>query len=274
MRNPELKAVSGAAAGILASCLALCSVRAEIPEPDNILYGTIILGNSPVTAAQTDVVIEARRTTNGPPVASYRMGTNPRIGNFYSLLIPLESLPPVTDPAASQTGDSLIIVVTDLSGTRGQTTYVLGQRGQVERVDFGAAVLDGDGDGLPDAWELLHFGSLNQNGSSIAANGLTVFENFVSGADPSSTNNLFKLNIAVSNNQTIVSFLALRAEGTGYESRSRYYSLETTPALVPNSWAGVPGFTNLLGNNQILRFQTAVTNSPTFYRSRVRLQGP
>ena len=250
------------------------SAKAEIREPDNVLYGTITLSNVPITAARTDVIIEARRTIGGPAVASYRMGTNPRIGNFYALEVPLESMPPVIDPDASQTGDSLFIVVSDASGLRGQTTYVLGERGQVQRVDFGTALPDSDADSLPDAWELLHFGNLNQNSSSIAPNRLSVLQNFVSGTDPNSTNSLFKLSITTSNNQRIVSFLALRAEGVGYEGKSRFYSLEAGANPTATSWLGVANFTNLLGNNQTLIFQTTSTNSPAFYRSRAWLQGP
>lgn len=141
-------------------------------------------------------------------------------------------------------------------------------------MDFGTAIPDSDADTLPDAWELLHFGNLNLNGNSIAPNGLTVLNNFVSGADPSSTNGLFKLNITASNNQKIVSFLALRAEGAGYEGKSRFYSLETSTSLTATSWLGVANFTNLLGNNQTLLYQTTNTNSPAFYRGRVWLQIP
>lgn len=129
MQNPKLKRATKAAAQAFIISL-FYSAKAEIREPDNVLYGTITLNNVPVTAARTDVIVEARRLINGPAVASYRMGTNPRIGNFYSLEVPLESLPPVADPVASQTGESLIIVVMDASGLRGQTTYVLGERGQ------------------------------------------------------------------------------------------------------------------------------------------------
>ena len=257
----------------LAAALLLAPMaRSEIAEPDNVLYGTITLDNAPVTAARTDVTVEARRAINGPALASYRMGTNPRIGNFYSLELPLESLPPATDPAASQTGDSLIIVVTDSSGVRGQTTYVLGERGNVQRVDFGAAAADSDGDTLPDAWELLHFGSLVQDGDSVAANGATVRHNFVAGSDPASTNDLFTLHLVVSNNQQIVSFLALRADGTGYEGRSRFYALERSVGSPAGSWLGVPNFTNLPGNNQLLIYQAAATNSPLFFRGRVWLE--
>lgn len=271
------KTIRAAAPLLISVCVSFLlvpSAKAEIREPDNVLYGTITLNNVPVTAARTDVVIEARRTVNGPAVASYRMGNNARIGNFYALEISLESVPPVIDPAASQTGESLTIVVTDVSGLRGQTPYVLGERGQVQRVDFGTAISDSDADGLPDTWELLHFGNLNQSGGSIAANGATVMQNFVCGADPNRANDPFKLNITVSNNQRGISFFARRAEGIGYEGRSRFYSLESAASLTATSWSGVANLTNLPGNNQTLLFQTTSTNSPAFYRGRTWLEGP
>jgi len=274
MKNDKPQLFGVASRALIVLLVLLHFARAEIKEPDNVLYGTITLNGAPVTAAQTDVVVEARRLINGAAIASYRMGANPRIGNFYALEVRLESLSPVSDPAVSQTGDSLIIVVTDASGVRGQTTYVLGERGHAQRVDFGTAIPDSDADTLPDAWELFHFGNLNQSGSSIAANGSTVLQNFVSGADPFSTNSLFKLSVIISNNQRIVFFLARRAEGAGYEGRNRFYSLEAGASLTAATWVGVANFTNLLGNNQMLLFQTTSTNAPVFYRGRAWLQGP
>ena len=71
--------------------------RADVTEPDNVIYGAITLGATPVTAAQTDVVIEARKTTNGSVVSSYRMGENPAFGDAYSLEIPLEAFVPLAN---------------------------------------------------------------------------------------------------------------------------------------------------------------------------------
>jgi hypothetical protein len=277
MRNPKrnfFSATTGAMPLVLLGFLLVSLARAELKEPDNVLYGTITLDNVPITAARTDVVVEARRLTNGPAIASYRMGSNSRLGDFYALELRLESLTPVSDAAASQTGESLLIVVRDMSGLRGQTTYTLGERGQVQRVDLGTALPDSDNDGLPDSWEQFHFGNLDQNGGSMSLNGWSVLQNFISGTDPFSTNGFFKLNISVSNNLQIVSFLARRAEGAGYEGRSRLYSLETATNLAAISWTGVAPFTNVAGDNQTVLFQTTSTNAPVFYRSKVWLQPP
>jgi hypothetical protein len=260
----------------MASVLALFvpQTRAGLPEPDNILYGTITLDNQPVTAARADVVVEARRLISGPAVASYRMGSSSQAGGYYSLRIPLESALPLINPDASLTGDSLFIVVLDASGIRSQTTYTVGDRAMVQRLDFGSAVLDGDGDGLPDAWETLNFGSLNVAANSINLNGQTALQNYVAGTNPNDTNSVFSVSVSITNNLRLVSFQAFRAEGVGYEGLSRYYSLEYSTNVGASAWAGVDNYTNLLGNNQTLTYQSSDTNSPVFYRGKVWLQGP
>jgi hypothetical protein len=256
------------------SVLFIANGRAEIPEPDNVLYGTITLDGSPVTAARTDVVVEARRLTNGPAIASYRMGSNPELGSFYSLRVRLESLAPVLDTNASPAGANLFIVVRDTSGARQQAGYTVGERGQIQRLDFGAAIPDSDGDGLPDAWEIQYYGNLNQNGGSIGANGRTLLENFIAGSAPNDTNTLFKLSVSASGGQRFVSFVARRAEGVGYEGRSRFYTLESSTNVTQGPWTGITGFINILGNNQTVTYQAPVTNTRAFHRGRVSLTEP
>lgn len=254
------------------ACFVFMTAHAEISEPDNVVYGTITLGSTAITAAHTDVVVEVRRLINAPAIARYRMGDNPQAGNFYLLRLKLESVAPLLDPDASSGGDSLFIVVTDSTGVRAQNSYLIGERGQFHRLDFGAAVSDSDGDGLPDAWEAHYFGSLSQNGGSLGANGLSALQNFVAGTNPNDPNSGFKLNIALNGNQKAVSFTALRAEGPGYDGLTRTYSLEASPAIAPASWSGVSGFTDVAGNNQTVTYQTAGSSAPAFFRGKITLQ--
>lgn len=131
---------------------------AEIPEPDNVFYGIIQLGVTQVTAADTDVLVEARKgSLNGPVVASYRMGSSALAGNFYALRIPVEAFNPLTDANSSRVGALIHLSVSDTSGIRVEKTTSIAGRGNLVRVDFSQP--DGDGDGLPDSWELQHFGS-------------------------------------------------------------------------------------------------------------------
>jgi len=222
-----------------------------------------------VTAARTDVLIEARRTTNGPAIASYRMGSNPALGNFYSLTLALESVSPVTN---SQVGDSVFITLLDGTGLRAQTGFLITERGTAQRIDFGAVVIDGDGDGLPDAWELFHFAGLGQNTNSPAANNQTAWQHYLAGTDPNDPDDGFRLHLAQSNGMKNVSFLARRAEGPGYEGMTRLYTLETGTNLTNPTWAGVSGFLALPGENQSVVHQTAGNGGAAFFRGKITLQ--
>lgn len=248
------------------------TTRAVVSEPDNVLYGAITLNNQPVTSGQIDVIVEARRTVNGPAIARYRMGSTLRLGNFYSLRIPVESTP-LTNPDASQSGDNLVIIVSDLSGRRIEAPYRVGDRASVQRLDLGSSVPDSDGDGLPDAWELLHFGNLSSGPNTLTANGYTARYNHLIGADPNNANSLFRVTLQPSGTQLAVSFFARQSAGVGYEGTTRYYSLESaTDTLGP--WNGVAGYTNLFGNNQTITYQAPAPTAPIFYRGRVWLQSP
>ena len=138
-----------------------CAVlsRAEVPEPDNVVYGFITLGAVPVTSADTNVIVEARKSLTGPVVARYRMGDNPAYADAYSLEVPLEAFFPLIDPDASRVGALVYLSVRDPSGVRDTRTLAVAQRGQLVRLDF--AEPDSDGDRIPDRWELQYFGSVS-----------------------------------------------------------------------------------------------------------------
>jgi hypothetical protein len=247
--------------------------RAGLSEPPSIVYGAVSLNNQPVTAARADVLIEARRLLNGPALASYHMGSDAAAGNFYSLRIPIESLAPANNPAAAQAGETLYIVVTDGVGHRQDATCRLGGRGAVQRLDLGPVLLDNDTDYLPDAWEMLYFGNLNREWSTICPNGLIAWANYQAGSDPNSTNGLFRVASQLSGDQLVISFFARRASGAGYEGAVRHYFLEAASDAVTGPWTAVPGFTDVVGNDRTITFQTAFPNAPMFFRGQVWVEG-
>jgi hypothetical protein len=248
--------------------------RAVLPEPDNILYGTIALDGRPIGAGDSNISIQARRTPTGPPIAQYQMGTDPRAGNFYSLRIPLESITPKTDADATLTGDAIYIVVTEFNEDREVRPYTVGQRGAFSRIDIGTALPDSDGDGLLDAWELAMFGNLAQgpNGDPDG-DGQTNLEEYLAGTNPAGAGSALQLTIASQENQIVTSFLAVKAQGPGYEGFTRRYSLQYSTNLGAGLWLDVPNYTNLVGNDATITYQSPA-NSSRFFRGKVWLEAP
>lgn len=259
----------------LLALLVLCALsgQAAIPEPDNLFYGGITLDNEPVTAAQTDVVIEARRTADGPVLASYRMGSDPALGNFYLLRLPLESVAGTANPDATRVGDSVFITLLDDGGLRAQTGFVINERGSVQRIDFGVVETDVDGNGLPDVWELYHFDGLSQGAGALAANGQTLAEHYLANTDPNDPEaEGFQLHLTAAGNLKKVSFTARPAEGPGYEGLTRLYTLESKTGLADPLWSGVTGFIEVAGNHQTVVYQTAGNSGTAFFRGRITLR--
>ncbi len=125
---------------IALAATALFRAQAAVPEPDNIIYGTITLGSNQVTAAQTNVIVSASATLNGPPIDTYQMGSLPGAGNDYSLRITLESLEPVANPAAALSNQLVYISVNDGTGVRAQASVVIGGRGAITLLNLAGAV--------------------------------------------------------------------------------------------------------------------------------------
>lgn len=243
--------------------------RAGLAEPDNVVYGTIAIASNAVTALSTNVFVEARLTANGPPIASYQMGSLPTAGNFYSLRINLEDSSPAS-ATATQTSNTVLIVVRDSSGLEFIQPYVVSSRGAFARLDFGSVSNDLNGDGIPDDWEMLYLGNLTTSPNSVAPNGQTVLANYITGTNPNSTNNLLKLLVTSSNGREIISFPGIKAQGIGYTGVSRFYDLQyRTPS---GAWLTIPGYTGLLGNDQVISYTDPGSTQALFYRARVYLQ--
>ncbi len=258
----------------LVSGVLTTAVRAELPAPDNILYGTITLGSQPVTDADTNIIVEARRTLNGPAIASYRMGSDAAMGGFYRLNLKLEELDPVTESDASRAGESIVLVILNQNGVQMQLPYQIPERGHAQRLDFGTTVSDSDNDGLPDLYELSVFGNLNPNGTGDEDNdGVKNKDEYTAGTNPNDRNGFFHLSITRSGPvNKLVSFFAVTAAGAGYAGYDRIYTLESTTNLLIGNWRGVPNYTNLLGNNSTVTYVSNEPDAQTFYRCRLQLR--
>jgi len=250
--------------------------QAVIPEPDNVIHGTIVIGTNQVTAAHNKVVIEVQRLT-GELVTSYRMGANPAFGDNYVVPIPLESAGAPLHADASIEGTELVVLVKEYElapGTghtvRYQSNYVVNARGQIVQMNFGSLSMPA---GYP-AWELAHglppgSGLLDTDGD-----GDSNHDEFVAGTHPVDPDDQLYLVIhsAFPEGEVQVQWLGRRAEGIGYEGKTRHYALEKSGDPVASTWDPLPGLEDVIGDDNILGGIESITNGPAFYRARVWLE--
>jgi len=245
-------------------------VRADISAPDNILYGAITLGTNQVTAASTSVVVEARRS-NGVPIARYRMGTRSDAGNFYTLAIKVEEMAPTRESTSVLANESLNIVVTRNGTVQAQKTFVVAERGQVQRLDFGEPTTNGLTGFEAWAWYWgLDPDSQDQDADS---DGLSNYAEYLAGTSPMSGASKFLLRIGKNQSSTRVSFDALRAEGAGFDGLIRHYALQQLADLHTGTWEDVTGFSDVVAANQEVVYDAPGSGAPRFFRGKAWLEG-
>jgi hypothetical protein len=246
---------------------------AGVPEPDNVIYGLIYLGTNQVTARNTNVLVEAWLTTNGPTVASYPMGSLFTAGNFYSLRLSLENADPTT-PAALQDGEKIYLVVVDPTGIRYQQQITVSNRLAVQRIDFQPVYNALDTNQLPLAWETFYYGRTGLDTNALGANGQTLWQNYVVGTSPLNSTDVFMVSVSFLDGAPNISFPTRPATGAGYLNVSRHYALDSDSQVGSALWSVVPGYSNILGLGQTALFISAPSNAESFYRGRVWLQSP
>ena len=168
----------------LALTLSAPAARAGLPEPYNLIYGAIEMDGHWVTAADTNVTVEARRLPTGATIATYRMGSQASASNYYALKILLETPAPADIMKAAEVGTTLYITVLKGTAAKNQLEYAMGTRGGVMRLDFGN--IDTDHDGLPDGWEQAYLLGLQSGaGDDPDHDGVSNLDEYRLGTNPS-----------------------------------------------------------------------------------------
>lgn len=164
---------------LIIGCASLAAIQqctAGIPEPDLVWYGRVVTSTSGNTVRLTTGTLtwQIEPVSGGPAIVLATTLTNINDQFSFVLRVPCES----PEPGISAS-TNVINLATPANRYRRVTVRLDGEmlsflsasnefaptlsaRGRGERIDlrFGAAVADSDGDGLADAWELQHFGSL------------------------------------------------------------------------------------------------------------------
>lgn len=248
---------------------------ARIPEPDAVLHGRIVVDGQGITAGRTDVVVVARRLADGLVLAGYRMGSEPAVGDRYVLRIPLESGTPPTPPLAAAVGETVQVEFRSAVQVLDQRAYTLIERGQIQRLDLTVGGGGGGDNGLPDDWEIFHFGAAGQDPDGDAdGDGRTNREEYEAGTDPRQADDVLVLGAEGLSGNIRLSFVAQRAAGVGYPAGvSRRFLLETSESPA-GPWLPAAGFAEVIGNDQVVVFDAAQVGSAGFFRLRARLQDP
>lgn len=246
-----------------------------IPIPDHVVYGTIAMGNLAVTnsAAFGNVTVEARRSSDGFLLATYRMGSKSAQGPFYYVLrVPMEEgdTIPISGVRAE---DSLVVTVRRSGILELSSPTFQPASGQPRRLDFGLPI-DTNGNAVPDTWEESNLGkpTLDLGGDSDG-DGVSDGDEYVAGTGPNDGQQVLWLGIRSTSPESVeVTFLAVAAQGAGFEGRRRYYSLESSTDLV--SWESVVNFSRVEALNQQVVYRAPVTEDgkPAFFRARVWLE--
>jgi hyaluronate lyase len=129
-------------------------------------------------------------------------------------------------------------------------------------------------------WRQYYYGTTNNSGAAastaVCGNGLNNNANYTFGINPTNPATFPLLSISnTGSNSLTLSFTAQAAgSGPGYSGLSRYYNLEATTNLTnSNAWNPIPGYSNILGSNQVISLSTNASIGPKwFYRLKAWLQ--
>ncbi|MGC3959732.1 MAG: lamin tail domain-containing protein [Verrucomicrobiota bacterium] len=136
---------------------------------------------------------------------------------------------------------------------------------------------DLDGDGLPDAYELEHYGSTNVVGTAPASDtdgdGASDAAEYTAGTSATNATSKFQLSTGLlPGGNVLIQLDPQPVTGPGYFGLERHYALEQTTNLAQAaSWNVIPGYANLPASSAVI-YTNAMTNSAWSTRGRVWLQ--
>ena len=134
---------------------------------------------------------------------------------------------------------------------------------------------DSDGDGMPDVWEVHHFGAITYSAGGphedFDQDGLCDLYEYVAGTTPTNPESMFMLVGSYTNANFVVRFTTLEPTGLGYQGKQRFYDLKASSNLLDGLWQPIPGRTNIPGNGGIVVYTNEGAAGIRFFRGTTRL---
>lgn len=133
---------------------------------------------------------------------------------------------------------------------------------------------DFDNDGMNDAWEALYQHDPTSTEDALLdsdGDGITNLSEYILGSNPAAPNSASMLTLSNLGADFNLTFVASQATSFYYTGLTRYYDLESSTDLSETSWAGVPGYTDIVGAGQTVTLTQPFSNGARFYRLKVRV---
>ncbi len=125
---------------------------------------------------------------------------------------------------------------------------------------------DTDANGLPDSWEIRHYGAIGQSPSLRSA--------YIAGLTPESgvTDGALVIRRSAESDHPELRLNARPAFGPGYLDKVRRYRVLRSPDLTPGSWSALPGYEAAPGDGLELAIPLSPPDPAVFFRAEAWLE--